>query len=341
MSASHQQPSPELFFETANAYQRSACLKAAVDLDLFTAIAEGCNEPAALARRCNASVRGVRILCEFLAAIGFLTRNGKGFGLTPDSAVFLDRNSPAYLGGALEFLLSKHQRAGFEDVAAAVRNGGTVLDEDHGGADDEVWVKFARGMAPFMAPAAQFIAGLPVCAAQPLKVLDVAAGHGLFGIEIARQNPNAEIVAVDSEAVLDVATENAAKAGVRSRYRGLPGDALQLDFGGGYNLVLLTNILHHFDPATCTALLEKVHGALTPDGCAVTLEFVPDEDRVSPPPAAAFSAIMLVHTPGGQAYTFSELRRMFESAGFPANQLYDVEGSPERVVVSYRRPADT
>ncbi len=338
MSASHQQPSPELFFETANAYQRSACLKAAVDLDLFTAIAEGCSEPAALASRCNASVRGVRILCEFLAAVGFLTKDGDGFGLTPDSAFFLDRNSPAYLGGALEFLLSDLQKAGFDEFAAAVRKGGTALEGDGAMSPNHpLWVKFARGMAPLMTLAAQHIAGLATNGRPPSKVLDLAAGHGAFGIEIAKRNPGARIVAVDWPAVLEVAEENAARAGVADRYQTLPGNAFELDFGNGYDMALLTNFLHHFDPPSCVGLLRKVHAALNPAGSVITLEFIPNEDRVSPPAPAMFSAVMLAGTLGGQAYTFSELRGMFEEAGFPANELHEVEGAPQRIIVSRKQ----
>src|SRR6266571_7055713 len=104
--AETQQPSPELFFETLNAYQRTQCLKGAIELDLFTAIAEGANTAPALARRCAASERGIRILCDYLVVIGFLTKDENSYGLTADSATFLDKRSPAYLGGTIEFLLT-------------------------------------------------------------------------------------------------------------------------------------------------------------------------------------------------------------------------------------------
>ena len=104
-------PSPERIFESLNAFQRSAALEAAIELDLFTAIAaEGSGgaaaaTPEALARACGgASPRGVRILCDYLLVAGFLTKDGSGYRLTPDVAAFLDRRSPAYMGSAVEFL---------------------------------------------------------------------------------------------------------------------------------------------------------------------------------------------------------------------------------------------
>lgn len=200
-----------------------------------------------------------------------------------------------------------------------------------------MWVEFARSMAPMMGLPAQLIAKLLRAEAGPKwKVLDIAAGHGLFGIAIAQHNPNAEIVALDWPNVLQVAKENAQAAGVSSRYGLLSGSAFEVDYGSGYDLVLLTNILHHFDVPTCETMLRKVHTALGPGGRAVTLEFVPNEDRVSPPLVASFNMMMLGATPGGDAYTFSEYDRMFRNAGFSRSELHPLPPSIEQVILSYK-----
>jgi ubiquinone/menaquinone biosynthesis C-methylase UbiE len=171
---------------------------------------------------------------------------------------------------------------------------------------------------------------------QKMKVLDIAAGHGLFGINIAQQNPNAEIVALDWPNVLEVAKENAAAAGVSERYRTIAGSAFEVDYGGDHDLALLTNFLHHFDTATCEKLLKKVSAALAKDGRAATLEFVPNEDRISPPTAAAFSLMMLGSTPSGDAYTFSELDGMFRNAGFRRSEIHSLPPTFQQVVISYK-----
>src|SRR5579872_4951858 len=101
------QPSPALFFETMNAYQRTAALKGAIQLDVFTAIGEGNTTAPSIAARCQTSERGMRILCDYLVIIGFLTKTGTSYRLTPDSQMFLDRHSPAYLGTAERFLTSQ------------------------------------------------------------------------------------------------------------------------------------------------------------------------------------------------------------------------------------------
>src|SRR6185436_17688136 len=163
-------------------------------------------------------------------------------------------------------------------------------------------------MAPMMAAVTGPL-GTVVLAGRtgPMKVLDIAAGHGLFGIEIAKQHPEAQIVAVDWEKVLEVAYANAQKAGVADRYQRLPGSAFDVEYGGPYDAALLTNFLHHFDVATNVALLRKVRAALKPGGISATLEFVPNEDRISPPMSAGFSLTMLISTASGDAYTFSQL----------------------------------
>src|SRR5262249_27690918 len=156
------------------------------------------------------------------------------------SATFLNRHSPQYLGDIANFVVSPRMFENFGDIAAVVRKGGTLrtgLDSD----DCTRWVEFARWMMPAAAIGARIAA--PHLAEPGIKqpVLDIAVGAGLYGISVAQLNPDAEIVAVDGEGVLEVAIENAIRANVQDRYRTLPGDVFQLDLGAGYDLVLITN----------------------------------------------------------------------------------------------------
>ena len=335
-SPQSQQPSPAHFFDTLNAYQRTRALKGAIELDLFTAIGEGNTSAKALAARCQASDRGIRILCDYLVVIEFLVKDGKQYRLTPDSAMFLDGRSPAYMGTAERFLTSPSLLDSFTDMAGVVRKGGTLGGNGTMEPGHPIWVEFARAMAPLMAmPAQQMAAILGAPQGKPSKVLDIAAGHGTFGITIAKQNPNATIFAVDWPKVLDVATENAQKAGVAGRHHTIPGSAFDVDLGTGYDIVLLTNFLHHFDPPTCEKLLRKIRAASVPGARVATLEFVPNEDRISPPTAAAFSLIMLASTEHGDAYTFAELDQMFKNAGFSRSELHELPPGPGRLVISY------
>ena len=329
-------PTPERIFNTLNAYEDTAVLKTAIELDVFTSIGEGANTSAALATRINAAERGVRILCDNLVIMGFLAKSAGRYALTEESALFLNRKSPACLASMSQFLGSERHRQNFDRLTEAVRKGGSAGNwGDNTKPNDELWTLFARSMAPLTVPSAEFISGLLRAGeGQPMRVLDIAAGHGMYGVTVARKNPKAEIVAVDWPAVLEVALENAKKFGVAERYSVRPGNAFDADLGAGYDCALLTNILHHFDIPTCEALMRRVFAALKPGGKAITLEFVPNEDRVTPPTTARFSLVMLANTDAGDAYTFSEYEKMFRNAGFAKSTLHPVPEMPQQVVIS-------
>jgi SAM-dependent methyltransferase len=331
-------PTPQRIFQLVNAFQSSQALKGALDLGLFTAIGGGTATAASLAGQRGTSEKGMRVLCDSLVIAGLLEKQGDEYRSAPDAALFLDERSPAYFGSVGQFMLNPTIVQAYSDIAAVVRKGGTLL-EGQGTVEPNfpMWVEFARNMVPLMMPSATFIADLVTRdypADTPMKVLDIAAGHGMFGISIAAKHPGAEIHALDWPAVLEVATENAEQAGVAGRHTTVPGNAFDHALGEGYDVVLLTNFLHHFDRPTCTGLLRKVHASLKPGGRAVTLEFVPNDDRVTPPDQAWFAMIMLVTTAAGDAYTFAELQGMAADAGFARSELHRLTVAPQSVVVS-------
>jgi SAM-dependent methyltransferase len=277
----------------------------------------------------------MRILCDFLCINEILSKNDGNYYHTPTSAAFLDPASPACLASIASFLASPDIEGVYNQLANIVRAGRTVLPGS-GSVEPEnpLWVEFANNMAPMMGPMAAPLGAIVLDGRTgPIHVLDIAAGHGLFGIEIAKQNPVAEITGLDWSPVLGVALENARKAGVDSRYNMLPGSAFDVDFAGPYDAILLTNFLHHFDKPTNVDLLKKVRGALKPGGCAATLEFVPNEDRISPPMPAGFALTMLTTTASGDAYTYPELHAMYADAGFEKISEHPIPMSPHTVVM--------
>lgn len=331
-------PNPGIIFETMNAYQRSAALKAAIELGVFTEIGKGHHTANEIATATGSSLlynaRGVRILCDFLTVMGLLTKEGENYSLGIDAATFLDRNSPAYFGDAARFILDPQLMAPYGNLAEIVRTGRTTMaDEGTVSYDNPIWVEFAEAMAPMQFPAAHEIAAI-LSGDGAMNILDIAAGHGLFGIAIAQRSPGARITALDWANVLAVAEQNAKKMGVADRLTLLPGDAFAVDFGGPYDVVLVTNFFHHFDVPKCEGLMEKVFAALKPGGRCATLDFVPNDDRVSPPAAASFAMMMLGSTATGDAYTFAEYTKMFAKAGFASSEAHALQKSPGTLIVS-------
>ncbi|MEZ5433406.1 MAG: methyltransferase dimerization domain-containing protein [Verrucomicrobiales bacterium] len=167
-------------FEAINAYQKTAALKAAIDLGLFTAIGANPSTAGDIASKCGCPERGIRILSDNLVIMGFLTKAGSSYALTPSSAVFLDASSPAYFGGAVNFLLAPGLTEAFGDLASTIRSG-RLHSSEHGttAPDHPAWIEFARAMGPMMSPRREGAADLVALdSSRDTRVLDISASHG-------------------------------------------------------------------------------------------------------------------------------------------------------------------
>jgi ubiquinone/menaquinone biosynthesis C-methylase UbiE len=321
-------------FDLAIAYQKTAALIAALKLDVFNKIGSGMVSLDDLQSRIGASQRGLRVLCDYLTVLGLLHKKDARYSLTEIAKTFLDESSPFAMGSVLDFIASPEMiDLFFRDPASYVVNGGSTglaaVSPDH-----PVWVRFAKAMVPFASVNARRVAAYVLTLPEPVyTVLDIAAGHGLFGIEIAKAFPDALVTAIDWGPVLTVARANAEAAGVADRFRMIEGSAMDEEWGNDYDLILLPNFLHHFDFETCTTLLRKVKASLAPGGQALGVEFVPNEDRVSPPIPAMFALQMLATTPGGEAYTNSELDTMAKAAGFRGAHTRPLAPTPGSLVI--------
>jgi ubiquinone/menaquinone biosynthesis C-methylase UbiE len=321
-------------FDMAMAYQKTAALIAAVKLDIFSVIGPETVSLDDLVSRTGASRRGLRILCDYLTVIGLLAKKGSCYSLTHIASTFLDESAPLAMGKIVDFVAAPEILDLFlNDPVSYVRRGGSSglanVSPDH-----PVWVRFAKAAVPFAAATAKRVAAhVAKFPDPPYTVLDIAAGHGLFGIEVAKNLPEVIVTAVDWAQVLAVARVNAEAAGVVDRLHLLAGNALEMDWGSDFDLILLANFLHHFDFETCTSLLRRVKASLAVGGQALAIDLVPNEDRVSPPTPAMFAFWMLATTPSGDAYTIRELDEMARNAGFRGATTRSLAPTPESLII--------
>ena len=331
-------PNPMHLVEEFRAFQRTMALRAALEMDLFTRIGSGADTISTLAEQSGASQRGLRILCDFLTVQGHLVKRDGRYSLPLHSQLYLTTTSAAYIGSAVRFLASDAMVQSFCGLRRAVEFGGGRGSGPATPATlpgDSQWVEFAQALGPLakrVAPLAA--AALAVTPDEPLQVLDIAAGHGFYGLAVAARNPAAHIFALDGPQVLEVAERNARLAGVSERYHRIPGDAFQVEFGGPYDLVLMANFAHHFDAATNTALFRKCRGVLKASGRMAVLDFITNDDRVSPPDDAAFALTMLATTARGDVYTFREFSGMLEAAGFRDVRRLDGDDLSRWIIVA-------
>jgi 2-polyprenyl-3-methyl-5-hydroxy-6-metoxy-1,4-benzoquinol methylase len=134
--------------------------------------------------------------------------------------------------------------------------------------------------------------------------------------------------------VLEYTGANAKKFGVGERFSPIPGSAFDVEFGGDFDLILVPNFLHHFDVPTCEKFVQKCAANLREGGQLAIVEFVPNEDRVSPPMAAAFALTMLGNTRSGDAYTESQLRSMLEKSGLKNVSRHPLTPMPQTLIVA-------
>lgn len=327
------EPNPQLVWDAILGHQQTQALKAGVELGLFNSLGDGPQTAAQLAARAGVAERGMRILCDYLVVHGLIAKDNQLYSHTPTSAVFLDSRSPASMAPTLPFIISDRMVHASSLLTEAIRLNRTALAEPIAGEEVADWVTFAQTMQPMMHNAAVFMAAqLSASGALPTKVLDVASSHGLFGMAVAQAIPGCEIVALDFPSVLEVTAANFRTAGIPLTL--LPGSAFTADLGSGYDAILVTNLFHHFSAADNIRLMQRFRAALRAGGQMLTLEFVPNEDRVSPPAPASFAMTMLVNTPAGDAFTFAEYDAMLTAAGFGARHMVDVPMSAHRLITA-------
>ena len=312
---------PSSIFDTLTAYWKTSALKAALDLDLFSRIGQGSSTAGELARATGASPRGVAIIADALSALGFLAKKDGRYSLPPGAADFLRSDSPFFLGAFHKFLTSEYIWNAFARITEAARAGGAQLDRHALTPENPAWQVFAESTTAMARAEGPLLAELAGARRPGLRILDVAAGSGEYGIAIAREGKNPQLTYLDWPNVLPVALRHAEAAGL-SKPRTIPGDALQVEWGGPYDVIVASHFLHHFRPEDCLRICRKARAALAPDGVFIVQEFVADEERSGREEEAAggpfpllFAVAMLASTPEGNAYTLGELRGFLEDAG--------------------------
>lgn len=329
------QLSADPVYDLGLAYQKTAALTAAIKIDLFTSIGSERRDAETLAKATGASQRGIRILCDFLTLLGLLEKHDRSYALAPVSRRLLDRASPSNEADSIDFLAAPEMISLLlSDPVAYVRNGGSP-GLANVSPDNPVWVRFANAMAPFASVTAKRVAAHVAAGSdKPRRVLDVAAGHGFYGIEVAKIAPDAVVTGVDWPVVLVAAGANASAAGLGDRYQMVAGSAFDVAWGSDFDVVIMANILHHFSHDDCVLLLKKAKSALSDRGQVMIVDFVPNPDRISPPESAAFAFWMLATTPHGDAYTVGDYAAMAKDAGFAGVSSRALPPTPQTLVLA-------
>ncbi|MFX0202118.1 MAG: methyltransferase dimerization domain-containing protein [Candidatus Hodarchaeota archaeon] len=335
---SEESVTPDIIFEMFNGIWVTAVLKAGVALDIFTRIAEGYETVDAIAKNTETSRRGTRILLNALCGLELLTKTEDRYNLTPVTNKFLVKGKETYIGGFSSAIPLAHWEA-FGKMAEAVKKGTPVFDFiSH---ESEAWEEVALSLIPLGVPVAQAlckILGIGEEGRTALKVLDVACGSGVYGYILLQQDPRARVVGLDRQNVLNVAWTVAQSMGVADRVIHRAGDILTMEYGDTeFDIAIVSHILQGFGPIKGRSILKKVYEALVPEGMVVINDFVADEERFKKKYPLLFATYMLLVTPEGDTYTFSEFKTWLEAIGFENVTEHDVTGESSLIIATKGR----
>ena len=321
-------PTPEKIMQFAWGYAPPLILEAAIRNRVFDALNDGPKTVAETGTATGASERGLFAIMNALVGLEFLARDDAGrYSLTPESATYLVSSKPAYFGGFLAHI-SEQLIPDWLNLTTAVQTGKPVVPVNRHSEGSAFFEQFVAGLfAMNYGSAVAAAEALGVASATgPVKVLDLAAGSGVFGIGIAQRSPHVTVTAVDWPNVLEITRKTAAQCGVADPFTYVAGDLDSADFGKGHNVATLGHILHTEGEVRSRSLIQKTYDALAPGGTIVIAEFLVKADRRGPLSGLLFGVNMLLHSDVGGTYSFEEIRGWLEEAGFKDARLVESPG---------------
>ena len=312
----------------------SMTLAAAIDLDVFTIIAGGKRTAVDIAKAAQASQRHMQRLLEALVGVGYLTKKGSLFGLTPAASTFLVRGKPTFMGTfAEETVLTLPSWARLAEV---VRTGKSVAAVDTA-EGREFFPKLVKAIFPLTYGGARgLVASLsPAKLMKIERVLDIGAGSGAWSLPFAQANPKLRVTAQDYPEVLPTTRQFAQQFGVARQYDYIEGDFRQTDFGQKlYDIVLLGQVIHSEGEKWGKALIAKSYRALKPGGTLVIAEMIPNDSRTGPVFPLLFGLNMIVNTTEGDVYTMAEYKQWLKQAGFKSVKTVQVDAPSPLILAS-------
>ncbi|HVT97738.1 MAG TPA: methyltransferase [Acidobacteriaceae bacterium] len=327
-TATPAQVTPERIMQMAWGYVPPLVLEAAIRHHVFDVLDSGPKDIWEVQKATGASARGLAAIMDALVGLNFLSKDEQNrFALTPESSTFLVSTKTTFFGGMIKHCSEQliPRWLNLNEVVATGKPVTPVNEEKSGGEFFHEFVLdiFPMSYAPAQALAAHMNYG---SSAAPVRVLDLAAGSGVWGIAQAQSSPNVSVTAVDWPEVIDITKKTAAKFGLTDRFSFVEGDLLDVSFGSGHNVATLGHILHSEGEARSRRLLAKTLAALSSGGTIAIQEFLVNKERTGPVNGLFFAVNMIVNTQEGNTWSFEEIGAWLEEAGFINPRLLESPG---------------
>lgn len=317
MNKPEQPVTPERLMQMVWGFAPPLMIEAAIRHRYFDVLDASSKSAEQVAQETGTSLRGARAILNGLVGFQLLTKERDQYAVTPESSAFLVTTKPSFQGGLFRHV-SRQLIGNWLNLTEVVETGKPVRAVNQEGTGAEFFQELVRDIFPLSYRAAQTLGehlAVPQ-ASGPIRVLDLAAGSGVWGIALAQQSSQVRVTAVDWQDVLPVTRQMAERFDVAGRFTFTGGDLLEADFGSDHQIATLGHILHSEGPEKSRRLLRKTFDALAPGGTIAIAEFTPNADRTGPPGALIFAVNMLVNTDDGDTYPFAEVSGWLKEAGF-------------------------
>ena len=330
------QVTPERLMQFGFAYAPPLIIGAAVANKVFDTLASGAKSVDEVSKETGASVRGMRAIMNALIGLGLLAKDRQGkYSLTPESEAFLLSNKPGTLAGFFKMNATRLIPLWLK-LGEVVRTGKPAEARNQEEPGTEFFTELVENIIPMSYASAQALADhLRLAdAKKEVRVLDLAAGSGIWGISLAQKSPHVRVTAVDWAGMIPTTKRITQKFGVADRFEFVEGDLATADFESDYNVATLGHILHSEGKERSRALLKKTFGALKSGGTIAIGEWLVNDERTEPLPSLMFAVNMLVNTEHGDTFSFNEIKTWLEEAGFKNVRTLDAPGPSPLVLAT-------
>jgi ubiquinone/menaquinone biosynthesis C-methylase UbiE len=321
--------SPDRIRQLAWGYVPPLLLEAAIRHRVFDVLDAGAKTLSEVAKETNASERGLTAIMNALVGLDFLAKdtNEGRYSLTPESATFLVSTKPAFMGGMIRHS-SEQLIPQWLNLNKVVATGHPIEAVNEEGPGTGFFHEFVNDILPLSYPAAQALAQHldSNAAGRKVRVLDLAAGSGVWGIAQAQCSDAVHVTAVDWPGVIPVTRKTVEKFGVADRFSYVEGDLLSADFGSGFDIATLGHIIHSEGEKRSRALLTKTFNALAPGGTIAIAEFLVNPERTGPVMSLFFAVNMLVNTETGNTFSLEEISSWLADVGFVNPRTLEAPG---------------
>ena len=341
MSNTSPQPNPGQILQTAFAFWSSKVLLTAVEFGLFTQLGQRRATGDELGRELGLHPRGIRDFFDALVAMKFLEREGDGpsakYFNTPEGALYLDRNSPRYVGGILVMLNARLFKF-WHDLPDALRTGKPQNEIKHGqkGMFEELYEELPR-LEQFMGAMTglsriNFEAFAARFDFSKFKTLcDIGGATGLLCIEAAKKQPHLQCISFDLPAVEPIARKHIAAAGLSHRINTAAGDFFH-DPLPKADVITMGMILHDWNLEKKMHLIRAAYDALPPGGALVAIEALIDDARRENVFGLLMSLNMLIEFGDAFDYSGAEFRQWCGEVGFKRFEVLHLAGASSAAI---------